>query len=633
MSRVLRFDDVEIDLEGFRLVKAGEAVPVEPKSLRVLIFLAQSGGRLVERQELINAVWGDAFVTDHVLNRAIGQLRKALADDPKQPRYIETVPTLGYRFIAEVKAAGAAPPAEETHFAPGQSEKEAGPPIAAAPAGRSSWLVRAGIAAACVLLAIGAVAHRWIRARGAAAAGVRSLAVLPLKNLSGDSAQDYLADGMTEELITDLGQIGALTVISHTTAMQYRDPRKSLPEIANELHVDAVVEGSVARSGDELRIDAQLIDAREDKQLWARSFEGDLHNAFTLQNEVASAVADAIRVRTTSQERSELGRSQPTNPAAYDDLLKGYYFENVNTPDSLRKSQQYFMESAKLDPNFARAYVGIARSYNFLADWELIPPGEATAAADAALAKALELDPNLGEAYAERGWMELYFHWDMPGAARDFRRAIELDPGDASFHQGLGDYFIHVGHFDEGFRELQRSSELDPLSLRDHADYCMALMFAKRYDDAIKQCDAALEMDPHYDFALSMLEETYERTGQYAKAHEVQQKMGYCISALCMAAEDEIHGAPGTAGSWDALVKTLKDPPNAFWLSYADTGLGRKDLAFANMEKAYEQHLSVHDMTYWSIDPFFAPLYSDPRFDAFLKRVGLPPRPNAGQGH
>jgi TolB-like protein/Flp pilus assembly protein TadD len=468
------------------------------------------------------------------------------------------------------------------------------------------------------------------RDRSVAATSVRSLAVLPLKNLSGDSSQDYLADGMTEELITDLGQIGALTVISPTTALHYKDASKSLPEIASELHVDAVVEGAMTRSGDQLRIDAHLVDARSDRQLWSRSFEGSLHDAFNLENRVASAVADDIRIRITSQERSELASSRPTNPAAYDDLLKGYYFENVNTPDSLRKSQQYFMESAKLDPNFARAYVGIARSYNFLADWELIPPGEATAAADAALAKALELDPNLGEAYAERGWMELFFHWDMPGAERDFRHALELDPGDASFHQGLGDYFVHVGRFDEGFRELQRSSELDPLSLRDHSDYCMALMFAKRYDEATNQCNAALEMDPHYDFALEALVEIYERTGQFAKAHDLMTRQGDCTSALCMAAQDETHGAPGTAGSWDAWVKTLKDPPNASWLSYADTGLGRKDLAFANMEKAYEQHLSVHDMTYWSIDPFFAPLYSDPRFDAFLKRVGLPPRPNAG---
>ena len=624
MSRLLRFDDVEIDLQGFRVVKAGEPLQVEPKSLKVLIFLAESGGRLVERKELLDAVWGDAFVTDHVLNRAVGQLRKALEEDPKKPRYIETVPTLGYRFIAEVLTAPAG--AEDAAEASEAVVPVGGP----SPRPGRGWLglMLAGLLA---IMFAAAVTIRAVRTRSAAGQ-VRSLAVLPLKNLSGDAAQDYLADGMTEELITDLGQIGALTVISPTTAMQYKDAHKSLPRIAAELHVDAVVEGSVARSGDRLRIDAQLIDARADKQLWARSFEGDLRDAFNLQNQVASAVADEIRIKVTSQERSELGRSRPTNPLAYEDLLKGYYFENLNTPDSLHKSQQYFVESAKLDPHFARAYVGIARSYNFLADFGLIPAGEATSAADSALAKALELDLNLGEAYAERGWMELFYHWDLPDAARDFRHAIELDPGGAEFHEGLGHYLVRVGQFDEGFREFQRASDLDPLSLRDHADYCKVLMLAKRYDDAIKQCNAALDMDPNYDFALNVLQEIYARTGQYEQSHAILKKFPWCATPLCLAAVDEVHGRSGVAGSVDAWIKAQKEPLDALTQTYVDVGLGRKDLAFADMEKAYEQHLGMQEMTFWGIDPFFATLYSVPRFDQFLKHAGLPPRPQAGDG-
>ncbi len=474
---------------------------------------------------------------------------------------------------------------------------------------------------------IGVVAFRSMRDLNAEAGSIRSLAVLPLKNLSGDASQDYLADGLTEEIITDLGQIGALKVISPTTAMQYKNPHKSLPQIASELHVDAVVEGSVARSGDRLRIDAQLTDAHADKQMWTRIFEGDLHDAFHLQNQVAVAVADEIRIHMTSQEKTELASKEQTNPLAYQALLKGYFFENLNTVESIRKSQQYFKQAVELDPHFARAYVGIARSYNFLADFDAIPSLEAMAAADAATAKALALDPNLGEAYAERGWMLMFYHWDMPAAARDFRHAIDLNPGDASFHEGLGQYLIHMGRFDEGFPEFQRASDLDPLSLRNHADYCMMLGFAKRYDQAIRQCKEALELDPNYGFALGALADIYERLGDYAQAHELLKKEGWCTSPQCLACMDEVHGRPGTSGAFEIWAKTLPEPPNAFYLATIYAGLGRKDLAFANMEKAYKEHLGMQGMTYWGIDPNFEPLYSDPRFDAFLKHAGLPPRP------
>lgn len=632
MSRLLRFDDVEIDLESFRLTRAGEPLQVEPKSLKLLVFLAENPGRLVTRQQLIDAVWGDAFVTDHVLNRAIGQLRKALNDDPKNPRIIETVPTLGYRFIAKIEPVPAISTQNEDSAAlsPGRSPQSKDSGGSPGTTSQTASRTRVGflILIAAVLLILGVASHSYLRAR-TAATRVRSLAVLPLKNLSGDASQEYLADGMTEQLTTDLGQIAALTVISPTTAMQYKDPHKSLPQIAAELHVDAVVEGSVTRSGDQLRIDAQLIDAHADRQLWARSFQGSRSDALSLQNQVASAVADEIRVQVSAQERTQLADSRPTNPQAYEALLKGYYFENLNTPESIHKSQQYFMDSARLDPTFARAHVGIARSYNFLADFGLIPSGEATASADAELAKALELDPNLGEAYAERGWMELFYHWDMPDAARDFRYAIQLDPGGAEFHQGLGHYLIRVGDQSQAFKEFDRSIELDPLSRRDQTDYCYVLMLAKHYDEARRHCQTALELDPHFDYGLMTLQELDERIGNYDAAHELVKQLGWCSDDLCMAAADEIHGRPGTAGSWDRWVKTLKQLPDPVDAAFADTALHRNDQAFADLEKLYEQHRAMQFLTFLNIDPFFATLYSDPRFDAFLKHAGLPPRPAA----
>jgi TolB-like protein/DNA-binding winged helix-turn-helix (wHTH) protein len=639
-----RFEDVRIDLDSFRLFKAGKVVLVEPKALNLLIFLVENRGRLVERRELISAVWGEAFVTDHVLNYAIGQLRKALADDAKKPRYIETVPTLGYRFIAEVEVESP----EETNAAsiPAKSDrtvrvntpaKQPSLPltsaplvgeIASAPPATRKWHAKVALAGAALVL-VSAVVF-WVKSRGSSAGSgtpIRSLVVLPLENLSGDASQEYLADGMTDELITGLGQISALRVISRTTAMQYKNAHKSLPQIAGELNVDAVVEGSVVRSGDRIRIAAQLIEAMADKQLWARSYEGELRDVLDLQNQVASAVAEQIRIKLTPREQTQLAATRQVNPAAYEAFLRGNFFNQVS-PESEQKSLQYFKQAVDLDPSFARAYVGIARSYNFLAYWGVVPPGEAAAAADAAVAKALELNPDLGEAYAERGWTLLLNRWDFSGAERDFRRGLELDPGSADTYDGLSAYFMLMGRFDEGLQENRRAVDLDPLSLHFNTDYCRSLATARQLDAAIARCNAALELDPNYKYALYFLGELYDRKKDFPEAHKIWQRYGGC-DAACIAMRDEIHGAPGVAGAFDAWLKAQKQPPAALFLAQAYAGLGRKDQAFAWLEKAYDQRIRG-DMAFLSVDPGFDPLRSDPRFDAFLHRVGLPPQPHIG---
>ncbi len=633
MTRLYRFDDAEIDLQSFRLSKAEKVVPVEPKALNLLIFLVRNRGRLVERQELIDAVWGDAFVTDHVLNRAIGQLRKGLADDAKDPRYIETVPTLGYRFISQVEEIAGEVSAPGPSVSSKSSEQQATGEIAAKR--WRSWQRAAVVSGLALLLALSAGAL-WIKSRERSVSGItpiRSLAVLPLENLSGDPSQEYLADGMTDEVITGLGQISALRVVSRTTAMQYKNAHKSLPQIARELSVDAVVEGSVVRSGDRVRIAAQLFDAPADKQLWARSFDGDLGDVLGLQNQVASAVAEQIRIELTPNERTQLADARQVNPRAYDTFLKGNSLDQ-NTPESWRKALSYFQEATQLDPNFARAYVGIARSYNYLNGWAAVPVGEATAAADVADAKALELDPQLGEAYAERAWTLMFFHWDFPGTERDFRHALELDPGSSDDHNGFADYLIAMGRFNEGLQEIRRARELDPLSLVVNTDYCRLLTYARRYDDSLAQCNATLELDPNYAYALNLTVNLWERKGEYSEAHKIFARQGGCDGS-CMAMEDEIHGAPGVAGAFDSWLKAQKEQPDAFFLATAYANLGRKDQAFAWLEKAYEQRAGGNQMIYVGLDPDFDRLRSDPRFDAFLHRAGLPPQPHdlATQAH
>jgi TolB-like protein/DNA-binding winged helix-turn-helix (wHTH) protein len=638
------FDDVQIDVQGFRLLKHGKAVSVEPKALNLLIFLVGNPGRLVERRELIDAVWGDTFVTDHVLNYSIGQLRKALTDDAKNPRYIETVPTRGYRFIAEVQvedpeAEGSSSSASVLEASASKTEvkqdvrTESINGVAGEPARfyRNRLGFRVAIALGFGLLAMAGLVTYWMKRSAGHISGsapIRSLAVLPLENMSGDSSQEYLADGMTDELITGLDQIGALRVISRTTAMQYKNPHKSLPQIAKDLNVEAVVEGSVVRSGDRIRIAAQLIDAQDDKQLWANSFEGDMRNVLELQNHVASAVAAQIRIEITSKEQTELSDAHQVIPAAYEAFLKGHFFEQ-NSPETLQKSIDYYRQAVALDPQFVRAYVGIARSANFLANWQVIPRGEAAATSDAMIAKALELDPDSGEAYAERAWSRMLFHWDFPGAKKDFERAFELSPGSGDIQDGMAAYSALMGQADESVKHGRRALSLDPLSLLVNTDYCLTLWVNRKYDEAIGQCNAALELDPNYKYALSYLGDFYGIMHEYSEAHKIWERYGGC-DALCTAMRDEIHGAPGVHGAFDAWLKTQKKPPDPLFLAEAYAGLGRKDHAFASLEKAYEERSGGDDLTYLPVEPAFDPLRSDPRFDAFLQRVGLPPQSHIG---
>ncbi len=594
MTGRYRFDDVEMDLQGFRLSRAGKPIPVEPKALNLLVFLVENPGRLVSRRELIDAVWSGAFVTDHVLNRAIGQLRRQLEDDAKEPRYIETVPTMGYRFIAKVEREEVETGAHHGGAADDHAEFDSDelqtalmhagssalgvPAEGIAPAAdhvqRRRNLAALGLALGLVVcFAGGLLAARLLRAR--AAQSIRSLVVLPLENLSCDPAQQYLADGVTDELITNLGQIGSLRVISGTTAMQYKNAQKPLPQIARELNVDAVVQGSLERSGDRIRISEQLVAASEDKLLWAHSYEGDFRDVLSLQSEAAGAVADEIRIKLTLQEQSQIATGQQVNALAYEALLKGDYFFEENTAEAARKSLEYYKQAASIEPNMARAYVGIARSYNFLGE-HVVTPGEATASADTAIAKALQLDPNLAEAFTERGWTLLFYHWDFPGTERDFRHAIELDPGMADAHEGYGMYLTVMGRFSEGLEQLKIARDLNPLSTMTISDYCGALTYARHYDEAKVQCSAALELDPNYQFALGNAANLYLLLKDFPKANALLPKV-WASDKLTLDAMDEVYGAPGKSGAFDRWLKAQKNlESDLYYLAQAYALLGER---------------------------------------------------------
>jgi TolB-like protein/DNA-binding winged helix-turn-helix (wHTH) protein len=639
---VIRFGLFALDPAAGQLTRQGANLRLPQQPMQLLAMLIERPGEILTREELRQRLWpSDVFVDfDHGLNKSIQKIRDALGDSAVSPRYIETIPRVGYRFIAPVSGNKLAPvivehPAARA-AAPGTDDPSNLPPPmlpveTTSPGRRGGWrVITVGIA----LLLILSVVTFWVerqRSRVPGARPIQSLAVLPVKNLSGDASQQYLADGMTDELITSLGQIRSLRVISLTTAMQYKDARKPLQQIARELNVDAIVEGSVLRSGERIRIAAHLVDASVEKQLWVHNYEGDVRDMLGLQSQVASAVADQIRVKLTPKEQTELADAKNKDPRAYDALLKGNYFFRQNSPATLEKSLQYFEQAVALDPTLARAYVGIARCYNFLAQGPvlghgIVSAGEATAASDSAVAQALRIQPDLSEAYAERAWTLLFYHWDFPGTERDFRHALELNPGSADAHEGYGTYLVIMGRFDDGLAQMKEAGNLDPLSPFFLKDYCTQLNYARRYDEAVTECLAALELDPNLKWGLSHLADTYLQKGEYAKAHEILARLGDC-DAACMAMEDEVHGAPGRRGAFDSWLKTQK-APNAFFLAQAYAGLGRKDEAFAALERAYEEHSNPHFMTYSSIDAQFDSLRSDPRFDLFLRHSGLPPQPH-----
>ena len=473
VSGRLCFGLFELDLRAGELRKHGLRIRLQEQPFQVLVMLLEHHGEVVTREELQKRLWpADTFVDfDHGLNKAISKIREALGDSAESPRFVETVARRGYRFLAEVRAADTTPgtsPVPATQ-APASTEARdrsnlAGEPAMPKPVARP---VARMVSLFVVLLVIATLAawkfYSWKRS----SAVIRSLAVLPLESLSNDASQDYFADGMTDELISDLGQISALRVISRTSVMAYKRTNKPLPQIARELNVDAVVEGTVLHSGDQVRITAQLIEASSDKHLWSQSYEGELRDTLALQNQVARAVADQIRINLNAQERTALKSVRVVNPQAYESYLKGRYFWNKRTADALRVALAYFNQAIDEDPKYAEPYSGLADTYALLGDWQYaaMTPKEALPKAKAAAIKALELDNTLGEAHNSLAFCLDGFDWDFDSAGKEFRRAIELNPGYATAHHWYAWHLSLVGQNEEAIVEMKKAESLDPLSI------------------------------------------------------------------------------------------------------------------------------------------------------------------------
>jgi TolB-like protein/DNA-binding winged helix-turn-helix (wHTH) protein/Flp pilus assembly protein TadD len=599
--------------------------------MELLIFLVERRGELVSREEIAVRLWGkDVFVdTEHSINTAVRKVRQALRDDPDKPQFVETVVGKGYRFAAPVTLSGnghgsqsAEGPSAELAPAPDNAEARKFPK-------RVAVIVSS---AALVLIAAGFLITRAQHAKKLGqSAAITSIAVLPLKNLSGNPEQEYFSDGITEELIGRLANLHGLRVISRTSAMRFKDTRQPIPEIAKALGVDVVLEGSVTRQGERVRVNAQLIRGATDEHVWAAEYERESRDIISLQDELAMSIAREIQITLTPQEQAGLATATPVNPEAHEDYLKGRYFLNQRTDSALKKSVGYFQQAIEKDPSYALGHCGLADAYALLGFRGGIPSQQTLAQAKAAALKAIELDGTLADPHASLGFLAETHEWDWATAEREYKRALELNPGDARTHHWYAGYLTYVGRLDEAIAEAKRARELDPLSLPINNALAGRLLVAARYDEALQQVRATLELDSHFAPAYQTLGWAYLNTGKKEEAIREFQK-----AVDLSRGEDadfllDLGFAYAVSGKGDEARRILAKLKQLNGRGLAASGsvgilygaMGDKDEAFSWLEKAYAER--DPDLTYLKVpNRRFEPLRHDARFQQLVRRVGLP---------
>lgn len=559
----------------------------------------------------------DVFVdVDRSINAAVRKIRCALKDDPEDPRFVETVIGKGYRFTGEVELVGA-PPA---------SPPEAGGPRPITP--QSWWTRNRALALVAILVVLPAAAawvwSRWHPRADSPAIQIHSIAVLPLANLSGDPAQDYFADGMTEELTTDLGKISSLKVISRTSAQRYRAAKVSAPQIAQELKVDAVVEGSVLRSGNKVRITTQLIDAIHDRHLWAESYERDVSDVLAVQSTVALEIARQVRTRLTSDEEQRLGQHNPVNPEAYDAYLRGRYSQTTQSQEGLKAGLPAFQQAINLDPTYAAAYAGLADTYSLLANYGALSPLTAFPQAVAAAKKAVALDPASPEAHTALAYPEHHYSWDWAAAEHEYKTAIALNPSYATAHLRYAEYLSSVGRHDEAVTEMHRALELDPLSLVYLSNLGRFLYHARRYDEAIDVLRQTLALDPNRVWARVHLAMCYEEKGMNAEAMQEYERTVAVFGGPSAGVARHYARAGQRAKAREIANRLRREASDSDWFFIAGiyAALGDRDEALACLQTAYAKR--DFSLVFIKVHPFMDPLRTDPRFQDLVRRIGLP---------
>jgi TolB-like protein/DNA-binding winged helix-turn-helix (wHTH) protein/Tfp pilus assembly protein PilF len=638
VSFPIRFgDDFEFDPRAQKLCRAGRLLKLERIPTEILLLLIEKNGELVTRDQIVERVWGEgAFLdTDNSINGAVRKIRQVLRDDPENPRFIQTVTGRGYRFIAPVTPAAPLDPDPPADRPVADVLSPDAPPERIPSRDSSRWLRVSLIG--IVVLAAGLAAHLYNLRSHAPTPGHPPrpmLAVLPFENLTGDPEQEYFSDGLTEEMISQLGNLDPshLGVIARTSVMRYKHTDESLDRIGRELGVQYALEGSVRRDADKVRITAQLIQVKDQSHIWARQYDRDLSNLLALQAEIAQEIAAQIQLTLGDHRRLDTARPSSPGPSgyeAYDLYLKGRFFWNKRTGRGFQQAIDYFQQAIAKDPNYSRAYTGLADSYTLLGGYNAVPQTESMPKARSAALKALELDPDLAEAHTSLALIEENFDYDWQTAEKEYRRAIELNPNYATAHHWYAEYLSLQGRFPEALAESESARELDPLSLIIAADHAMILFYARQYDASIAQFRSVKEMEPAFPRA-GMVVAPYIENRQFAEALAELKDWdnAYGEGAWSWAWRAFVYGRSGqNAQAQQALAKVrqyyhqgFRSPDPMLW---ALIGVGDRDQAFVWLEKAYSDHSNV--LTSLKVNPAFDALRPDPRFQNLMRRVRLAP--------
>jgi TolB-like protein/DNA-binding winged helix-turn-helix (wHTH) protein/Tfp pilus assembly protein PilF len=641
MQRVMRFGVYQCDSRAATLSRNGIKIRLSDQPFRLLTILLDRRGELVTRQELRELLWPHAAFGefDDGLNTAINKVRAALDDPADNPRFIETVPRRGYRFIAPVEVLSQAAGQERSESAQipavparsGDSIADA-TPAASVPVIPSSIphgnvaRIRAGAAALALIGAV--VAFVWWRGRerriSAEAVRIQSIAVLPFDNFSADPSQSYFADGMTEELITDLGELGSLRVTSRASVMRYRNAPEPVRQIRDDLGVDAVVEGSVVRSGDKVRVDARLVDTADDRQLWAQSFTQSEQDIIALQDDIARAVAQRIEVAIDSSVRARLRNPRPVNAEAYEAYLHGTTYMAHHSDADLLKSLDYFRHAVEIDPTLAIAYAAEAQAYCYLGDYTVLPDRVVWPQAEMAAERALALDDTIGKAHAARAFALWRYEWDWKDADAEFQKALALSPNDSDTHHLYGVFLATRRRFPAAEQQLRTARQIDPLSLIIQTNIGWLSYYQRDYDTAIADYRNVLQLDPKFTPAHEKLWIAYALDGHSRDAARELEGVfqNYHHSVLA----DRISAEAGSAGRTPRLRgELLAYAGSGFLTSYEKARYlalaGERQAALQSLEEALRARESW--LVYAGIEPAFDSLRNSPAFQRIVATVGL----------
>jgi TolB-like protein/DNA-binding winged helix-turn-helix (wHTH) protein/Flp pilus assembly protein TadD len=632
----LRFATFELDTQTHELFRNGRPVKLPPQALRLLQLLATHRGKLVTREEIRREIWSETTFVDFEqgINKSVRQIREVLNDDAERPRFVETLPRRGYRFIAKIEYPGTdfitIPAVDSTpidiklgpvteHGAECLSEQTKPQSGLLPESARSArrWLVIAG--AVSILLAIAGLAKMG-REWSQEVKPIQSLAVLPLENLSHDAEQEYFADGMTDELITDLAKISALRVISRTSIMQYKGTKKPVSQIARELGVDAVVEGTVTRDLGRVRITAQLIRAVPEKHLWADTYERDVANVLNLQAEVTRAIAQQIRIRVLSDETARLSGAAEVQPAAYEEFLRGRYHFWKNTSDSEQEQAiQHFNRAIQLDPNYASAYGLLSFAWHIRLGNGWVKPGQDGDIARRSALKALDLDPNNPEAHVGLAGVHWFEDWDWAAADKEFKKAMELDPNSSEACGCYIAFLATTGRFSEAIAMGERSARIDPYNAEILSLRAGALYGARRYDEAVRLAQSAADLDQQNSDAYLTLTQAYEAIGKPHEALAAADRDLFRDSALLAWAYARL-GRKSDA--WTVLARAMESPSDPQGIAQVYFALGDREEGFKWLTRAFDDRENF--LSFVKFDPAFDDLHNDPRFRALVARLNMP---------